>query len=528
MYILNDISIPNKLCKPLLLVICGLSLAMATSAQDLLIAQGSGKIFVQTNATAVVEGSVLLQNGSTLSNEGTITMKEVGAAGITNWADGSITPYHYGNGTVLFNGIGGHNLTTRNTFGRINLNTTAQLTLGRDVNIDKLYLINGKLTTTVFYKAIVHGTTNLAVEAAPTNPVFANSWINGKLRRYITPATVNQYIFPIGDASKTNLALLNNLSANPINNATYIDALFGVKPGSDLNLVASEGSYYYTEVSTGGVWYLTPDVEPSSGEYDVQLYFTGFSDLNNNEFAILKRPTLSMDASEWEAPAGSTLNGLNMAGRTLAGRYATRKGITSFSQFGIGNFTTAVLAYTQIEIQAERSNNHIVTNNWKLKTELNCSGYYVERRLANESYFSTRSNLIRCGSGINSNDYTKYTFTDSNQYIGLSYYRIKQIQHDGATKYSNIDVVKGSTVTGISITAYPNPNNGSFMVKMNGLSGTYKGVLTDMGGKIVKTFNLHQQSPMVITGLSAATYLLKITDLFGLGNLHVEKIMVVK
>jgi hypothetical protein len=63
---------------------------------------------------------------------------------------------------------------------------------------------------------------------------------------------------------------------------------------------------------------------------------------------------------------------------------------------------------------------------------------------------------------------------------------------------------------------------------MNGLTGSYKGVLTDMGGKIVKTFNLHQQSPVVITGLSGATYLLKITDLFGLGNLHVEKIMVVK
>ena len=80
---------------------------MAASAQDLLIAQGNGKIFVQSNATAVVEGSVSLQNGSTLLNEGTITIKEVGAAGITNWTDGSISPYHYGNGTVLFNGMGG-------------------------------------------------------------------------------------------------------------------------------------------------------------------------------------------------------------------------------------------------------------------------------------------------------------------------------------------------------------------------------------------------------------------------------------
>ncbi len=201
-----------------------LTQSLHVHAQNIVTVQGSGKVYVQANANAYVHGGLLFQNGSALSNSGTITVKEIGNAGASNWTDESSTPYFHGNGTVVFNGTGGHTAASPNTFGKIHVNTSGHLTQGSDLNTNTILLDNGRVNTTSSYKMIVLTTPANAADNSANNSGFANSWVDGMLRRYIAPATVNQYVFPLGNTTRSNIAMLDALTAQPVNNVNYVDA----------------------------------------------------------------------------------------------------------------------------------------------------------------------------------------------------------------------------------------------------------------------------------------------------------------
>ncbi|WP_315815455.1 hypothetical protein [Paraflavitalea speifideaquila] len=163
----------------------------------------------------------------------------------------------------------------------------------------------GTVTTGV-YTAIVTDPSAAAVEADPSNPGFNQSWINGALRRYIIPATVTAYQFPVGNTSRSNLATLSNMSNTPITGISYIEARFIPKPGTDAGLMVSEGGAAYVSVASEGVWNISADGIPTNGKYDLLLYFNGFSGLMDNTFGILQRPSTSTNAADWVRPAGSS------------------------------------------------------------------------------------------------------------------------------------------------------------------------------------------------------------------------------
>ena len=147
-----------------LLIIQSLQLHAQTT---IVTVQGSGKVYVQSNANAYVHGGLLFQNGSLLSNTGTVTVKEIGASGASNWTDQTATPYFHGSGTVIFNGVGGHTATSPNTFGKIHVNASGHLTHGSDLNTNNLLLDNGRVNTTSSYKMIVLTTPELASDNPP-------------------------------------------------------------------------------------------------------------------------------------------------------------------------------------------------------------------------------------------------------------------------------------------------------------------------------------------------------------------------
>lgn len=496
-------------------------------AQDVMKVQSGAVITVQSGSQMVVQGGVNLDNGSVLNNSGTIILKQNSGAGAANWTDASVAGYSYGTGKVIFNGTGGHLVNTSNTFGEVDIDAAGHVNLAGDLKTSKLLLVNGKVNTGSSFKAIVLGTSQLALEADPTNVNFANSWINGNLRRSMTPASVNTYEFPVGDATKVNRAILTNLTANPLNNLTYIDASFGAKPGNDIGLIATENGQPYVAVSNGGVWFLTPDVAPSAGAYDALLYFNGFSGLGDNTFAILKRPTASSAAVDWAMPAGSVLPANNQPGRIVSAGYARRNNITSFSQLGIGIMSGA-LPVTMLDFDAKRLSKVKVLVNWKTLTEQNNLGFDVERRLDGEAVFAKIGFASTKAPDGNSNSALDYNFTDANGYAGVSYYRLKQVDRDLRGTYTLIKAVKGMGETQVSVLLYPNPNYGQFTIRLDGVTKTYDATITDMSGKLVKQLKLGNYNNINITGLSAGTYLIHIPDVFGAGESFTEKVMIVK
>jgi hypothetical protein len=484
--------------------------------------QSGGTLFIGSGATVAVEGNVSLGNGSTLINNGIVRVgNTIGVA--SDFVDNAAAGYNYGTGRFVFTGTGNQNVNTLSTFERIDMEGSS-LALGNDITANKWYLIKGVINTGAF-KAIAPGNTQLAVEADASNIGFANGWFNGTLRRFVNPATVNNYVFPVGNASRVNVAELDNLTANPLNNITSIDAFFAPKAGTDAGLAVTEQGSMYVSIHNGGVWHITPNAAPSSGKYNLKLYLNGFSGLVDNQFTILRRPEGSLNGADWSVPAGSTVNPNGGSGRMVTDGFALRTNMSSFSEFGIG-LLSAALPVKLTGFTVRRATRSDVQVSWQTQTEQNNKGFEVERRLETATNFTTEGFVASKAAGGNSTLSIDYAFTDLNSYSGVSYYRLKQIDLDERAYYSLIKAVKGESTVNVLI--WPNPNEGQFSIRLEGISGQKEAYVIDLSGKILQKIAIKGQQQVSIRNLPVGTYVLSIPDAFGPGEHFKEKVMVVR
>ncbi|MGG9971960.1 T9SS type A sorting domain-containing protein [Ferruginibacter sp. SUN002] len=91
--------------------------------------------------------------------------------------------------------------------------------------------------------------------------------------------------------------------------------------------------------------------------------------------------------------------------------------------------------------------------NWNIANELNNKGWNIERALINNNNWQSVG-------FVNSDNASKYSFTDNTVTNGIYQYRLKQIDLDGKFSYSNTIIVKiGLDTKTISLEAFPNPAN---------------------------------------------------------------------
>jgi hypothetical protein len=495
-------------------------------AQDALYIKNGAAITIQNGTILTVKGNITLENGSTLTNQGTLYIGASPSLGAGNWTDLSATPALYGTGKFIFNATSNQIIKTPHTFSQLEINGN-NLELQSNIQAQKWYLQKGTITTGV-YTAIVTDPSATAVEADPSNPGFSQSWVNGNLRRYITPATVSTYQFPVGNSTRSNLATLTNMSNNPLTGINYIEARVIPKPGTDVGLMVTEGGTTYLSIASEGVWNINADVTPTSGKYDLLLYFNAFSGLNDNSFGILQRPLASTNGADWTRPAGSTLQPAGTPGRTLAAGFAARNGIAQFGQFGIGISASTALPVTLVDFRAQRTTPALVQLAWETATEQNNRGFEVERRWQEEITFKTIGFTPSLATTGNSNQLLHYQFTDPNSYKGITYYRLKQVDLDNRSTYTLIRAVKGTGETTVTVLMWPNPNKGQFTIRLEGNSQKLPASITDLNGRIVQQITIYQNTPVNIAGLSAGTYIVSIPDAFARGEGFREKVLVIR
>lgn len=500
-------------------------LSLSLQAQEALYVKNGTTITVLNSSVVSVKGNVTLENGSTLTNQGIIYIGNGTPLGAGNLTDLSLTNGNYGTGKFIFNGTGNQAIKTPHTFSRLEVNGS-NLELQSNISAQKWYLQKGYVTTGSF-AAIATDPSALAVEADPTNPNFSHGWINGTLRRYITPAAVSSYQFPVGNTTRSNVGVLSNLNTNPLTGLTYVDMQFIPKPGADAGLLVTEGGTTYVSIAPEGVWNISADAAPTGGKYDLQLYFNGFSGLMDNSFGILQRPQGSTNGAHWVRPAGSTLPATGAPGKTVADGFAARYGLTSFGQFGIG-LTAAALPVTLVDFRALRLNTATVQLNWQTATEQNNKGFEVERRFQNETVFRIVGFAPSLAAGGNSTQLLHYRYTDPNNYAGVTYYRLKQVDLDNRATYTLIKAVKGTGEAGVTVLMWPNPNKGQFSIRIDGNTKRLPALITDVNGRVVQQISIYENTPVNINGLSAGTYIVNIPDAFGPGEAFREKVLVVR
>jgi len=492
--------------------------------QEALRVQNGAILTVQSGATLTLNGGITLDNGSTLHHNGIITVKQYGSAGTADWTDNSSTPYGYGSGTTVFNSAAGQTISSPNSFGQITVNN-AGLTLDANTTAASWLLVTGVITTNA-NKLISTSMTALPIHPGADNPGYINAWVNGNIRQYIAPAIVDSYDFPIGNGSQGNLVTLANLTASPLTGTQYLDVYFGAKPGTDAGLIVTEGGNPYIDVNAGGVWHLTPDAEPTGGKFDLLTYFGGFSGLQDNEFALLERPDGSSNAADWTVPVGSSLPAEGDAGRTVAGGYARRNGLTAFSQWGIGQ-TGVPLPVTLLDFEARRISASLVALNWETTMEENDKGFEIERELDNLTGFSPVGFVPSQAPGGNSSVTLAYSFSDTNSYTSVSYYRLKQEDLNNQWVYSGIKAVAGSGGGGATVSLFPNPGHGQFTLRVEGMAQPYNVLITDMLEHTVRRIEAVGSTDVGVYGLSQGVYVVHIPDIFGAGKSFVGKVLIV-
>lgn len=124
-----------------------------------------------------------------------------------------------------------------------------------------------------------------------------------------------------------------------------------------------------------------------------------------------------------------------------------------------------------------------VTLQWSTATEINNKGFYIERSPIGSSSFTERGFVA--GSG-DSKELVEYKFTDSN-ILSSYYYRLKQMDHDGAFEYSPLVLVKTANVEtfDFELNLYPNPSRNS-RINIEGISNVeFSATLYDLGGVVL-------------------------------------------
>ena len=357
-----------------------------------------------------------------------------------------IPAFEYGNSTVNF--IGGTQQSINNSqttyttssFYDVEINNASGAVIGSNnyLTIDnELTLTNGVFTTGSSKYLVINNS-----NASSINAYSGNSFIYGNLIRKIAVNT-STYPFPVGDGTAaTNYKLLdyinNNINLSSSDDYLLVNVASITESGNnvDANLNTYEDGTLINELMESAVWTVSPLASYSSGSWGTRLYVknvSGLSAADDNHFSALKRNNTSTYA-DWNTFDSSTdIPNQGSAGRIYnAGNgYAQKTGFTSFSQLAIGRgiFTLPV---ELLSFDAEY-NGATVDINWYTASEIN-NDYFDLERSSDGIDFNSIARLYGAG---HSSLIQEYYYEDTQPVYGVSYYRLKQVDYDGQTSYSD-------------------------------------------------------------------------------------------
>jgi len=144
---------------------------------------------------------------------------------------------------------------------------------------------------------------------------------------------------------------------------------------------------------------------------------------------------------------------------------------------------------------------------WETSVEIN-NDYFEVQNSHNGVDFETVG--VIDGQG-NTNEVSNYEFEHDFTFAGLNYYRLKQVDFNGAFEYSDIELVNFSKTTFSEFQVYPNPVSvGTILnVSSNSDRSFYVTVYTN-DGKVVLNEYLQGSNQIDVSKFSAGSYLLNI------------------
>ena len=159
---------------------------------------------------------------------------------------------------------------------------------------------------------------------------------------------------------------------------------------------------------------------------------------------------------------------------------------------------------------ASRSNS-VVALKWTTAMESNNLGFEIQRLTGNGTWQTLSFITTQAVAGNSSSDLT-YTFNDLNQTKGISQYRIKQIDIDKRSKFSEIRAVRGDGQKGKTI-IYPNPSSdGKVNIIFEDVNGIRDISVSDITGRVVKQLKGITTNNIIVDNLTGGIYTVRIVN----------------
>jgi hypothetical protein len=168
------------------------------------------------------------------------------------------------------------------------------------------------------------------------------------------------------------------------------------------------------------------------------------------------------------------------------------------------------LPVSLISFTAARSGGK-VSLRWETATESGNTGFEVLR--SNGSGDFQKVGFVNTKAiGGNSSTKLTYEFTDVSTVKGLSLYKLRQVDQDGKSQYSQVRSVKGEESKS-SITVYPTPSTtGNVSIAVSGLQA-FDMQIVDMTGRVIRQYKQATNGHVKIENLQNGMYMVKVTDL---------------
>ncbi len=175
---------------------------------------------------------------------------------------------------------------------------------------------------------------------------------------------------------------------------------------------------------------------------------------------------------------------------------------------------------------AKRSNASGVSLTWQTAQEINASGFEIQRQIGNGTWQVVGFVPTQAPDG-NSSSLLNYSFNDNNNARAITQYRLRAIDFDANSKFSEIRAVRGEGQAG-KIIVYPNPSfDGRTKIVFEDVSGTRDVSITDISGRMIKQWTGITNNNLEVDNLTPGFYSLRVV-VRETGELSIEKIVVSK
>jgi hypothetical protein len=184
-----------------------------------------------------------------------------------------------------------------------------------------------------------------------------------------------------------------------------------------------------------------------------------------------------------------------------------------------------ILPVKLISFNAKRSKEKVHLT-WQTATEVNNSGFDIQRKLPNGEWKTIAFMFSKANDG-NSNSILSYEYTDIHSTKGVTQYRLRQVDIDTRSTFSEIRSVHGLEQAS-RLLVYPNPStDGKVNIVFDDQQGSRNIIVSDMAGRVVKQFRDITDNSLQIDHLQNGIYTLKITNA-QTGTTTVEKLIIKK